>query len=780
MLKTSIRSRRRAPALLACLAMLAAACTGGGSDAADDDAPTTTADIANATTLAAPDESGLAIQRGGELTIGIVAESSGFYPPSSETAFSAGFLVMDALYDRWFDLTGSGEIVPVLAAERAEPNIDATQWTMKIREGITFHDGTVLDAQAAVDMITQWHEGPFGASSTIERAEVIDSHTVRYVLKDADPAFENTLAGVSTGAAFSPTAGWAFGYDDSVERPVGTGPFMFESWTRDSELVVVRNPDYWREGVDGEALPYLDRIRFRVLTDGNARRAALEAGDLDMTTQGGPDGGNALVEAGFVPYEHIGNGAGLNIHNVLSPPMDDVRIRRAAAHALNPDTANELGPSNLAGVTVPRSQYFTTESRWYSPEADAAYAWYDPDEARRLIDEYVNDPDRSDAKAVGEPVSFSYICNTEPNNRDTALLYQQEWGDVGMDVELDFLEQSTLISTVVGTTSDPLYAGDFDVSCWADGNENDPLSLFRVRYGTEQVLNWTNYTSPEVDAQIDILRNNLDFETRYAATAEISRITAEEMTVHWWSSGSTLVLARPEVRGVETFTYPGGEVGERRSSGRVWWHEVWLSDGMPAGDLPSGPIEIPEVTTTTTTIVEEVAATPTNEAVLAAMPAPPAALTVGDTEPPLPVLCPDIETLDGITPISATTQNYDGAPQVGPFGAITIYELEPGDADIVFERYEQALAECDAYSAVLNGTALNLGYTTRDLGSWGDRSLTLANVGDAGGFPIDIDNILIQVGDDLALVTALHVLTPSDGSVSLPLAEAAAGILAGL
>ena len=775
---------RQLLAALLALAMIAAACSSGDSDDSSDGdtdgdgaVTSTTADIATATTAAAPDETGLEIQRGGELTIGIVAESTGWYPPSAETAFSAGFLVMDALYDRWFDQTSTGEIIPVLAAARAEPNIDATQWTMQIREGIDFHDGTPLNAQAAVDMITQWHEGPFGASSTIESAEVVDEFTVRYILKDPDPAFEGVLSGISTGAAFSPTAGLAFGPEGSVENPVGTGPFMFESWTRDSEMVVVRNPNYWRDAPDGEAMPYLDRIRFRVLPDGNSRRAALEAGDLDMATQGGPDGGPQLVEAGFVPYESIGNGAGLNIYNVFSPPMDDVRIRRAAAHALNPDAANEIGPSNLAGVNVPRSQYFTTESVWFSPEADEAYAWYDPDEAARLVDEYVNDPNRSDGKAVGEPVSFRYFCNTEPLNRDTALLYQQEWGDVGMDVELEFMEQSTLITTVVGTTSDPLYAGDFDVSCWADGNENDPLTLFRARYGVDQVLNWTNYTSPEIDEQIDILRNNLDFETRYAAAAEISRITAEEMTVHWWSSGSTLVLARPEVKGVETYTYPDGEVGERRGSGRVWWHEVWLEDGTPATDLPTDFIEIPAITTTTTTEAPAEEALPVNDAVLAAMPAPVGILTLGDTEPPLPLLCEGIVTLDGITPISATTQNYNGAPQVGPFGAVTVWELEPGDADTVFARYEQALAECSSYTSVLDGTPLNLGYSERDLGSWGDRSLVLGNSGDAGGFPIDIDTIVMQVGDNVALVTSLHVLAAADGSVSVPLADGALEIL---
>lgn len=786
---------------LVVLALVAGACSGGDDDSSDDggdngdsgntdgggddggggddDAP----DIATATTQPAPDDTGLEIDRGGEISIGIVSESTGWYPPSAETAFSAGFLVMDALYDRWYDSTGSGEIIPMVAEERAVPNEDASVWTMKIRPGILFHDGREVNAAAAVDMIAQWHEGPFGASSTIESARAIDEYTVEYTLKDPDPAFEQVLTGIATGAVFSSEAGRAFGPEDSVENPIGTGPFMFESWTRDSEMVVVRNPNYWREAPDGGTLPYLDRVRFRVLPDGTARRASLEAGDLQMTTQGGPDGGQALVDAGFVPYEHIGNGAGLNIYNTAVPPFDDVRMRRAAAHALDPAQATALRPANLSGVNVVRTQYFATTSQWYDEQAGAGYALFDPDEASRLYDEYINDPERSDGKAVGDPVSFTYDCNTDPLNLDTAQLYQQEWGDIGFEVELRTTEQASFITKVIGTESEPLFQGDFQIGCWADGNENDPLTLFRTRYGETQVLNWTNFTSPEIEAQLEILRG-LDADARKAAAAEISRITADEMTVHWWASGSTLVLAVPEVRGMETFTYPDGEVGERRGSGRVWWHEVWLEGAEPASDLPTGPIETPEPPVTTTTTVpeepeepEEPEAGGPRDDVLAAMPDAPAGVSASDTDPPLADLCPGITTLAGIEPISATTQNYDGDPALGPFGAVTVYELAAGDADTIVGRYDQAVSECSAYTTELDGNGLELGYATRDLGSFGDGSPGFGNAGTIttadGTFPIDSDIILVRSGDNLALVTGLHVLSPADGSIAKPLAEGA-------
>lgn len=781
---------QRWAALLLALALFITACSSGGDDSStsSDSTPaasqdTAPADIAEAEVAAAPDESGLEIERGGEITVGIVAESTGWYPPSSETAFSAGFLVLDALYDRWYHLTGAGELVPIVAAERATPNADATEWTMKIREGITFHDGTEVNADAAVAMIEQWHAGPFGPSSAIESAETVDEFTVRYILKDADPAFEQTLAQNAAGAVFSPTAGRAFGPEDSVENPIGTGPYMFESWTRDSEMVVVRNPNYWRSAPDGGTLPYIDRIRFRVLSDADARRASFAAGDLDITTQGGPEGIQDLIDNGAVAYEYIGNGAGLNIYNTLTPPFDDVRIRRAASHALNPDNANALSAANLSGINVVRTQYFGSESKWYDEAAGSDYATFDAAKAQALAAEYMNDPTRSDGKTVGEPVSFTYDCNTEPLNRDRAQLFVQEWGDIGFEVDIVTTEQASFVTKIVGTSSEPLFAGDFQVACWADGNAQDPLQLFRTRYVDGQVLNWTNFHSPEVDAQITELRNNLDFETRQAAAAEISRITAMEMPVNWWASGSTVVLTTPEVHGIETYTYPDGGGSERLGEGRVWWREVWIDGAEPLTDIPTGYVQIPDVPDEPeeAEVVEETNSIPANPDVEAAMPAPPAGLKVGNNEPPLPALCTDIGFLNEIVPITNTNQQFVGDPTLGPFVNIHIYELAEGEADEIIGRYEQATDECAEFSSILESTGakLELGYVTRDLGSWGDESYNYGVAGTADGFPIDTDIVLIKTGTNLALVTSLHILAPADGSV-VGTADAASAILDGL
>ena len=96
-------------------------------------------------------------------------------------------------------------------------------------------------------------------------------------------------------------------------------------------------------------------------------------------------------------------------------------------------------------------------------------------------------------------------------------------------------------------------------------------------------------------------------------------------------------------------------------------------------------------------------------------------------------LCPGLTTLDGVEPISATFQEYTGDPALGPFAAVNVYELAPGDADVVMGRYEQALTDCAEYTSQSDSGEVIAGYSSRDLGSYGDASSGYAVVGTVGG-----------------------------------------------
>ncbi len=774
----------------AVLAMLAAACSGSdpGDGGDGGDSPATTADqTAAPSTVAQGDgpsepETG-EIQRGGEITVGVVSETNSWYPPESEPAFSAGQVVGATFFETLFLRTGSGEILPHLAAEPMVPNADASEWTVTLRPGITFHDGTQLDADALVEMSALWDTGRFATPGEgIDQTIKVDDLTVTYTLFEPDPAFGDTLAG-TRGIAFSPTAVNAFGPEDSADRPVGTGPFIFQEWRRDSELVVTRNPNYWQEGQ-----PYLDRITFRVLQDMDSRNASVAAGDLDMSTQGGADGQQDLIDQGFVAYEFLGNGAGVMIYNTLEPPTDDVRVRRGLSSARNPESTAAITTSNLSGVNEIRHGYFSSSSSWYSEEAGAGYAFYDVEAARADFDSYVNDPNRSDGKAVGEPISFTYECNSEPQNLLLAQLFQQEWGDLGVEVDIATHEQSTFVTKVIGSPADdPAFKGDFNATCWADGTAGDPLSIFDSRYGAvaQNVLNWTNYTNPLIDEQLDILRGTTDFDARYAAAAEITRITAEDMPIWWGATGATVVISKDTVKNVEGYTHPDGTPGTRRPAGQIWFHEIWLEGAEPI-DIPLDLVEIPDTPATTTT-TEPAVVLPGPDAAIEALLPDGSAISPGFIDqavgtPPADQ-CPDWSNHEGLSPISITARSFSGATGFDPAGSMVIYEFPNADeANALLDSYlDGAAGPCAEYDTVVNGNPLHYTWAEGDNSpSLGERTLTMFGRGDSAGFPVNSDTVMIVVGNYVGYYGVLNLGTFPNVEERDIAAEILEGILLGL
>ncbi|MCP5028411.1 MAG: ABC transporter substrate-binding protein [Actinomycetia bacterium] len=771
-------------AVIAALSLFTAACSGSSDDDAgspDGDSSGSDSDASTGGDDAGP--SGQA-QAGGELSVGIVSESNSWYPPEAEWAFAAGNLVADAFYENLYTRNGEGDILPQLAASDAVPNDDASQWTVTVRSGITFHDGTALDADALVDMGQLWSEGRFATPGEgVEEVVKVDDMTVAYVLHEPDPAFPATLAG-NRGVAFSPTAARFFG-EDAAENPVGTGPFIFREWTRDSEVVLTRNPNYWQEGQ-----PLLDRIRFRVLVDVNSRVASLEAGDVDIISQGGVDGLTGVEDNGFRLYDYRGNGAGLVIYNTLNPPFDDVRVRRAASAAIDPEDIEALSPGSLTGETEYRSHYFSPNSPWHSPEADDAAQRFDIDQAQALVDEYVNDADRSDGQGVGDPISFTYVCNPIPANRLTSQYLLQAWGDVGMEVELLEEEQATMVTRVIGApTSDPPFLGDFQASCWADGSSNDPLVIFDTRYGAvaDNVLNWTNYTSPDVDAQVELLRNSLDFDTRYSAAAEISRITTEAATQFWYSSGSTNVVVSPDVGGIDDYTWPDGTPGTRQDRGRVHWNTVWVEGAEPL-DVSMALIEVPEdfepeEPEEPEEEPEEVAL-PTDEAALAVLPgldSLPASFV--DNEPNYVFeQCPGFAPLDSVNPVSISERAFKAPGDFGPYVSFLILDLPEGEADLYMDTYAaSAVGDCQEYDSVAaSGAPLHFATETLEADNLGDRTDGWALRGDSAGFPVNADLVFTRVGNRLAITSWLAIGSTPDLATTNTLAAEVHTALAGL
>ena len=550
--RISIFSTLRWLAVIAIVGLLVAACGGGGGDdGTDEPASGPSSDVS---------EQGDPV-RGGSITVGLEAETNSWLPGKANFS-NPGINVALAIYDPLLRRDATGKLRPYLA-ESLTANDALTEWTLTLRPGVTFHDGTALNAAAlktVFDTYIKAADSNLAATvKNVSSVEAIDETTAVYKLAQPDAAFADVLAG-AVGWPFSPTAAAAAGADAGA-KPVGTGPFMFASWERDSQLVVKRNPNYWQEG-----LPYLDEIVFKPIPDEDTRIASLASGDIDVLQSLRQSAITKVRDLdGVDSYEYLGNNSGSAIFNTKRPPLDDVRVRRAMALALDQEQlVDVLGGK---GITPAQNQYFSEDSPYYSETAAEMWPTNKPAEATKLIDQYRNDPKRSDGKAAGAPVAITFDCPPDPSLIELSQLYQAFWQAAGMEVNLNQVEQATHISQAM--------KGEYQAKCWRVGSQDDPYRVFSDAFGTGP-LNFTRFTDARIDEQVTVLRTTTDLDLRKQAVEKISMVLAEMVPNTFTAGTLTLLAAHDDVKNLDGWTFPDGTKGEGVPGATTMWGHVWL------------------------------------------------------------------------------------------------------------------------------------------------------------------------------------------------------------
>jgi peptide/nickel transport system substrate-binding protein len=508
---------------------------------------------------------------GGQLAVGVEAESAG-WQPCVDSQSESGTMVMLAVYDQLMTRADDGTVKPWLA-ESLTPSADKLTWTLKLRPNVKFHDGTALDSSVLKSNFDA-NKAPASrcasALAPVASMDVVDPLTVKYTLSSPYGPFPELLTG-AVGLPFSPANAAAKGADVSA-NPVGTGPYIFKSWERDSKVTLEKNPNYWQKGQ-----PYLDTVIVKPIPDEDARLASLSSGEIDAGftlrqeyVKAARDKGDAIER-----HEYVGNNSGSSIFNVKRAPVDDKRVRQAYAHAQNQDQLIEvLGGKNISPAST---QFFSKDSPWYSKKVADAYPKYDPTAAKKLLDEYKNDPARSDGKKPGEPVSIQFNCPPDPTLIAYAQAVQQMETNVGFQVELKQVEQATHINNAVGKP--PYTDADYMINCWRLGGQGDPDSILFNQYGKPEgtAANVTNYDNPEVQALLKTARESSDFKARYDAYEKIGLIFDEDVPQTWTGSTAASVYTKPGIKGIETFTFPDGKTKGKFEQAVFRFSQVWIA-----------------------------------------------------------------------------------------------------------------------------------------------------------------------------------------------------------
>lgn len=530
--RTGRRRRSSWPAalVLGLSLVLVAACS-SASDGAGTEVVIESTDITQPTT-GEP-------QRGGRVVYGTEAEVDGFNPVSNRWAIS-GHMVAQAVFDPLTALDADGVAQPYLA-ESVEPNDDYSSWTITLRSGVTFHNGTPLTADVVVANLEAHRVSPLTSTAVAPIASVTATGplTVEVALSQPWAAFPGVLAGQAGYVAEPSMLDTA--NPDASRSPIGTGPFRLVEWTPNVRWVGERFEDYWRDG-----LPYLDAVEFRPLPNPQQRLNALLTGEVNLmhlSTSTVAAEMRAAAEAGEVQFlEDPGEAEeSAVLLNLEAEPLNDVRVRRALALATDTQTFNEV---IHLGLLEPSNGPFSPGTQWHT---ETNYPAFDAAAARALVDEYIADP--------ATPAEVSFTLTATPAARDQAELLAEQWRQVGITATIATVEQAEFINTAV--------TGNFEANVWRQFGSPDPDGNFVWWYsnnkGSPNILNFPNMFDPEVDAALEEGRRSADPAVRKAAYDRLQQRLAELVPYLWLAEARWWIGAGNEVRGITNGSLPNGE-----------------------------------------------------------------------------------------------------------------------------------------------------------------------------------------------------------------------------
>jgi len=584
----SSRAVRRSPlrfaAALAAAALVLGACSGGGDSAEDGVAPTTSVAAESGespSTVADSPASPSGPSRGGTLTVLIQEDPSpivGWTPWDHVCAWGCRN-VLDQVLETLTVVLPDGSIEPWLA-ESVTPNEQLTEWTVVLRDGVTFSDGqpmTATNIKRGHDDFVQNGKATEGLlrDARIVGLEVIDERTLVYELSAPNAGLPAALAGPA-GRVFSVDAAYA-NPAAFLRAPVGSGPFVFESWELGEDAELRANPDYWRSGADGERLPLVDRVVFRHVGDEEDRLQQLVSGDGQVSQTRAPRAVQQARELNLTVVPRVEDNIGAVVFNTLEPPYDDARVRRALLLAT--DQAALLDASGVGDVSPAATQWWSPDSIWYSERAAESWPTSDIEEARRLLDEYITDPLRTDEEEEGSPLALRVQCTDDLQLSNMARELERQWETTGVvDVEIEIVSRSGLIQRVVGAVTDrPSFSGDFTVTCWRLGGESDPWALLSTALGPVKTspFNVANLEEERLSELVTLVQTSANEATRHAAIEQIMLVFALEVPAIYLGHATTAVIGSDEVRGLGVWTLPDGRefVGHVGGVGR--YAEVW-------------------------------------------------------------------------------------------------------------------------------------------------------------------------------------------------------------
>jgi peptide/nickel transport system substrate-binding protein len=452
-------------------------------------------------------------QQGPTLTVGVSTPVNQLIPHS---VFQGTMPWIHTMYDA---LVFWGDGPTPQLAESWQMSDDSRTLTVKLRPGVTFHDGKPLTAQIVVDNLT-WATDP--ANNVTGNAflktgtfTAVDELTVTLAFPIPAPQILTVLAVVPIMDLTS----------DIVSSPNGTGPFKLAEFIPGTSMSFVRNEDYW----DKDRLPEVARLDFPMYPDNASLMAALSSGQVQILAF--PDFRQLTVLEGqgmqLVSHDPPGSFM-LRVNAAEGSPVADPRVRRALSYAINRPVFSQL---MTGGKSTPTCSHFPPASPAYTPEVDAACE-FNLDKAKQLLTE----------AGYGDGVTIEYLAGTvrQPELTGYVPIFQEDLAKIGVTLSIEDLSSQAL--------GDRVRAGDYQVAGdWYPWGVFDPAVFFIGPSFAPN--NLSRFTDPAYLEMLTAAQGEVDQTKRLGMYQDINRYLAEQNFIIPIATRPYIYAVRPEVTG---------------------------------------------------------------------------------------------------------------------------------------------------------------------------------------------------------------------------------------
>ena len=420
-----------------------------------------------------------------------------------------GFLVVTrnlfySIYDGLLAFDNELNVVPELATDWETP--DGAVFTLNLRDGVTFHDGTPFNAEAVVanfdrllDPATEAPDRDVFAG--IVSYEAIDDLTVRFDMGVQNADFLLNLT-EKAGQMLSPTAIEELGHDIGTQ-PVGAGPFKFEEWRQGDRVRLSRYEEYWDSGY-----PMLDEVVFVETEDPSVVSAALRSGDVHIGLPA-PHDQDTMLDSGDFDLWEVGSVA--NVEDIImfpfNSPMEDSRVRQAIVWAINREAMNTVVHNGFH--TIPHG--IIPPASWaYNPAIEQEGFGYDPERARQLLE----------AAGFEDGLEFTNFVVNSPPRILSAETMQAMLAEVGITMRIEAIESSARVERQ--------RQGDIQATNAGFSGRISMDQHMTLNYHSLGGFNYADYAPGPRDELIEQARQSLDTEERAQLYRELEAHIVED------------------------------------------------------------------------------------------------------------------------------------------------------------------------------------------------------------------------------------------------------------